>query len=363
MAACFSCKEECFFKDVSKSREIKDLFGGPCDLCKRTFCKKCSKISSNEIRVLCSPSRMVRFYCPECLETVNKALEDLPGMKRQIDELVTDNIEIKEKLNGDALMDVEKLREEIKIQKVQLEKYIHEVKSSYNKIKTEITDEIQSETQILRDQLVSLEDKFKQNKSPSYADVVSNLDKETKAIKLNLDAINNKINSNNLQSGDGHAENVEPTLVEMQERDTRAFNVLIFGAAEANSEVVTERKSHDEKIVKEILDCVESSVNVDQLKKIIRLGKYDPNRCRPIKMVFPTKDNAKHVLRNRNKIPKETGKYLKYDQTNMQRTYLKKVMDELQVRTNQGECDLKIRYFGGIPKIIKSRPSKTDPKN
>ena len=203
-------------------------------------------------------------------------------------------------------MDVEKLREEIKIQKVQLEKYIHEVKSSYNKIKTEITDEIQSETQILRDQLVSLEDKFKQNKSPSYADVVSNLDKETKAIKLNLDAINNKINSNNLQSGDGHAENVEPTLVEMQERDTRAFNVLIFGAAEANSEVVTERKSHDEKIVKEILDCVESSVNVDQLKKVIRLGKYDPNRCRPIKMVFPTKDNAKHVLHNRNKIPKET---------------------------------------------------------
>lgn len=47
---CSKCDSVCVFKDVSNSTEIKDLFGGPCDLCKHIFYTNCSGTSASEIR-------------------------------------------------------------------------------------------------------------------------------------------------------------------------------------------------------------------------------------------------------------------------------------------------------------------------
>ena len=45
--------------------------------------------------------------------------------------------------------------------------------------------------------------------------------------------------------------------------------------------------------------------------------------------------------------------YIKYDQTSMQRSYLKNLLQDLQKGTDNGETDLKIKYFNGTPKIVK----------
>lgn len=143
----------------------------------------------------------------------------------------------------------------------------------------------------------------------------------------------------------------------MQGRNVRASNALIFGAEESESNDIEARKTHDTKITCEIFKQVGCNTPMDQLR-IVRLGAFTPEKRRPIKVIFPTAEEARSLLRGKHRLPKESGMYIKYDQTILQRTHLKKLLSEMQERTNQGETNLKLRYFGGVPKIIKHNPSE-----
>ena len=61
---------------------------------------------------------------------------------------------------------------------------------------------------------------------------MSDLNKETKTIKSNIDDLNNKINITATPANVGalQTSSAEVTLIEMQEREVRASNALIFGA-------------------------------------------------------------------------------------------------------------------------------------
>ena len=102
MSTCSKCKSECFFIDVSKSKDIKELFGGPCDLCRQVFCRKCTLLSSNKIRVLTAPNKTVSYYCPKCVNTIHTLVKELPKMKKQINDLHSESHDLKRKLNSNA---------------------------------------------------------------------------------------------------------------------------------------------------------------------------------------------------------------------------------------------------------------------
>ncbi|CAG9767595.1 unnamed protein product [Ceutorhynchus assimilis] len=74
-------------KDVTKSKEIKDLFGGSCDMCRSIICRQCSGVSSSEIRVLTAQTRVVTYYCPECVEIIRTSVKNLPTLKEQISSI------------------------------------------------------------------------------------------------------------------------------------------------------------------------------------------------------------------------------------------------------------------------------------
>lgn len=71
--------------------------------------------------------------------------------------------------------------------------------------------------------------------------------------------------------------------------------------------------------------------------------------------MFPSKREAIDVLRNKGKLDADTGIYLKNDQTENQRNYIKKLVTELREKEQNGVKDLKIKYFSGIPRIVKSK--------
>ncbi|MBV2145771.1 MAG: hypothetical protein KTM48_03560 [Wolbachia endosymbiont of Pissodes strobi] len=58
--------------------------------------------------------------------------------------------------------------------------------------------------------------------------------------------------------------------------------------------------------------------------------------------MFNTKTEALEILRNRSKL-ENTGTYIKYDQTLMQREYRREKLQELKSRQNRGEENLKIK--------------------
>ncbi|CAG9765929.1 unnamed protein product [Ceutorhynchus assimilis] len=89
------------------------------------------------------------------------------------------------------------------------------------------------------------------------------------------------------------SEEIENMITEMEERKLRSKNVIILNINESIKANRIER-SLDEK--QTVLKLLENINIVDRNVVVQRLGKYQQNRCRPIKVVFDNANDAKEVL-------------------------------------------------------------------
>lgn len=187
---------------------------------------------------------------------------------------------------------------------------------------------------------------------------------ENKILSLETEMQQLKINTTNdvtvySKATPEQSSNTQPTLkntdyddiiVEFQERAERSKNIVIVGINEHHVDNIEERKEIDrceaDKIIKSIYpDC-------PRPEKIIRLGKYDGKKRRPLKICFPTQETAKTVLRNKVNL-KVDGIRIYSDQTPKQQKDMKHLVTELHQRQENGEKNLMIKFIRGIPKIIK----------
>ncbi|KAL3265457.1 hypothetical protein HHI36_009661 [Cryptolaemus montrouzieri] len=100
MPACFKVATSCKLKD-----EKNELFGYPCDGCRRIICKTCSGFSVSDVRCIPGSARVLIFFCPECVESnrdagihhasiedkMLKIEEDIDKLLRNVDSLVSDS--------------------------------------------------------------------------------------------------------------------------------------------------------------------------------------------------------------------------------------------------------------------------------
>lgn len=201
-----------------------------------------------------------------------------------------------------------------------------------------------------------------------------NLGLENREIKSNLDDVISKYKENNRKIeiietklgtfqpanitlppvSTSSSNNLEENLmVELTERLSRSKNIIITGLAEQKSANYKERQDADKREVLNILQNITSDRS-DPIN-IIRLGKYASGKHRPLKVCFSTKDEALFVLRSKN--TKDLGSVKIFsDQTPQQQPYFKKLKDELKSRIDNGEMNLTIKYYKGIPKIVKTTP-------
>ncbi|KAJ2954688.1 hypothetical protein O0L34_g2985 [Tuta absoluta] len=150
----------------------------------------------------------------------------------------------------------------------------------------------------------------------------------------------------------------EEMTSEIRERSLREKNIIICGIPEIDSKVRSERFAHDKKetikSIKQIIpDCEEPH-------KIVRLGKYNPEKPRALKVCFTKQETAKEVLRKRNSINDSLKIYS--DETPCQKIYLKLLQDELKRRIESGEQDICIKYVKGTPKITPIIPKNSQQK-
>jgi hypothetical protein len=111
-------------------------------------------------------------------------------------------------------------------------------------------------------------------------------------------------------------------------------------------------------------DCLEirkiiSTITPEAIpQKIIRIGKPNSPNTRPLKVSLSNDLIAKEVLRNKNKLinsdlPRSIS--ISDDKTPKQLEYLKNLRTELQLRRDNGEDNITIKYVKGIPSIIESK--------
>ncbi|CAG9766279.1 unnamed protein product [Ceutorhynchus assimilis] len=188
-----------------------------------------------------------------------------------------------------------------------------------------------------------------ENNAPTYAQVVA----DTSELKEQVEQLNVQITSqqNAPRVTASKTENnifVEPTLLELAERERCAPNVLLFGIKENNSSQNEQDGDLDKTV--NMLKRVKDNIQKDDIK-IYCLGAPAQGKVRPIRIVTASPSMAREILRNKAKFNEENI-YFKADQTPLQRTYLKAILRDLEERKQKGEMNIRVRYINNVPKIV-----------
>lgn len=103
--SCSKCSAACIFKETKS-----DLFGYPCDMCKVILCRNCAGFSSTEIRALSMISRVLPYFCTDCITVVR----ELPAIKAKVADLQAEINELKEKSiqSKQSFADIVKIKNE-----------------------------------------------------------------------------------------------------------------------------------------------------------------------------------------------------------------------------------------------------------
>ncbi|CAH2097761.1 unnamed protein product [Euphydryas editha] len=197
--------------------------------------------------------------------------------------------------------------------------------------------------------------------------VTENLDKNLKQMSCEVQSIkseNTKIqeqiatiesqiihikeNRNTLRESESPFYVHEDIISELKDRSDREKNIIVVGISEINERNYLSRQKYDAEIVTKIIQQLDE--NDSKPFKCIRLGKYNPQKNRPIKVCFDNAYIPRQLLRNKSKLTDNIRIYS--DQTPAQRTYIKNLKDELQRRKDNGEENITIKYIKNKPTII-----------
>lgn len=146
------------------------------------------------------------------------------------------------------------------------------------------------------------------------------------------------------------------SIREMSERQLRQKNLIIFGLNEATPTDINTRGELDVITAKDIIHKCFPGANTQQLK-VFRIGREQPSKKRPIKVILQSANEVRDIIRNVNEI-KKLDKYknisLSFDKTPKQIEEYKALKETLTARLRNGETNIKIKYINGFPKIVNS---------
>lgn len=267
---------------------------------------------AGEIRVIPSQSRATLYFCPSCKEAIKR----LPEIKKAMEESQEDLKKTK-KQGDETAKSLAKLKTDVESLKSSMERRKRENET----IKEDITN--------IKKEITKVDEKIP---GVSYADALKKLEKRVDTIKASEGSV--------AETG------IEPTLFELKERERRANNILFFGVDEPNGPQHVDDK--------ETIASLYTKMNLrmPENARVFRLGSEAPNKKRPIKVLLSSRHEALEALKKRKILEDNVpGVYLKCDQTENQRKYLRQVLADLEQKKNEGKLNLIIKYVNGIPRI------------
>lgn len=272
--------------------------------------------------------------CP-CSDEIKLMRNELSRIGSLLESYVSSNSQMINQMTQ-SITEIKSEITELKSSHEQLQKSITlnvaDICTEINNIKT-ISTTITSEHGQIKGQISLLESKIQSSQDKILA-LETNLNLKTNMPSTYSDALCTN----------------EQIIREIYERKKRECNIIIFGIPEQTSSNAKERNLNDETEVINILSSI--TKDIPNPKKIFRIGKYNPEKTRRIKVCFERSDLVMILLRNKDKTPNNIKLFS--DQTPSQQKFFQKVKSELTQRTNNGESDLTIKYIDGVPSIIKS---------
>lgn len=155
--------------------------------------------------------------------------------------------------------------------------------------------------------------------------------------------------------------NVESVLEEINDRERRSRNVIIYNLPESASSTISVRIDHDKNLISKLTNVL-CTTNPVTIFKSYRIGRSSKNKIRPLKVIFKDSGCVMDFCKNFDQKslpdldPNLKNVSVSRDRTPNERKHLFDLRAALKDRTESGETDLTIKYINGTPKIVKQTP-------
>ena len=263
-------------------------------------------------------------------------------------KLEEDNAKLKETVS--ELVDVIK---GLKSDKELAQELRRELKESKEKLYGEIK-KLREENELLKNELnqsaMGRGDNVTTSEISDVVEKIQSWKKESEKQKIDMKEIIR-------QQQQEHLENMEKQVVRVIKqkdkvvRDTvqKKMSVVVFGAKEKNLPMKTTREKEEMKMAKDIITKVaEDDGIVQQIEEVYRLGKYDSNKTRPMKIRFTTQTAAECVLERTSKLAKVDDMkdiWIRRDMNEDERKKIKELVAEAKAKNEERTPDEVNKFF------------------
>ncbi|CAH2088257.1 unnamed protein product [Euphydryas editha] len=275
-----------------------------------------------------------------------------PDLSRMTEEIPTITIRKRKQPDPDSdyKNEIQGLRSELSRMNTLLENFVLSQEKLMNDMRENIATlsgeikEIKASTSgIMKDQV-------------SIKNCISDLSSKISTHETRLISIESDLNTYNTTSEPNKLKQNEEIIHELQERKKRENNIILVGVSEQWNTSTKERIERDEAEVLNTISLI--TKDIPKPVKIFRIGKYNAEKNRKLKVCFDKREPVVLLLRNKDKLPHNIRIFS--DQTPAQQKYFLAIKDELTKRKNNGEDDITIKYINGIPKIVKLIPKNSN---
>lgn len=145
---------------------------------------------------------------------------------------------------------------------------------------------------------------------------------------------------------------IEDVVAEISAREKKRKNIILFNIPEPASADNAERLAQDAQLVCDLFSSISPEVPLSV--QPVRLGKFNKEKKRPLKVSLPNEMHVQTIIRNASKIKDDNNfKHISItrDKTKRQNNYYKTVKARLEERQRNGE-DVRIKYMNDIPTIV-----------
>ncbi|KAL5245838.1 hypothetical protein ACI65C_013246 [Semiaphis heraclei] len=196
----------------------------------------------------------------------------------------------------------------------------------------------------------------------SLASQIVDIRADNTSLRNELSTLNNRIgviesDVGKLPSSSG--DNIPQLLQELSEREKCSFNAIVHGLIESSATIPTERLSDDLQHLSESILPLAISLPPDV--KMIRLGRTIGKNPRPLKVIFSSKIASQQFtkdfvtgMRSRAATDPPLLVSVVRDRTLMERQQVRQVYADLEQRRRNGENNIVVRHFNGVPSIVQA---------
>lgn len=318
-----------------------------CDSCRAWCHAECEKISRAEYELISKIDEKIKWFCRECSREAD-------GIKEENKKLVKENEDLKEK-NGELKMLVDSLEQRIK----QVEGKCRDMlENEMKKVKQGLEGKLKS---MFADLKNSYEEKIEKNRQ-AIEDVknrkIEEMRPNKEEMKKQMEGLKQEIVDIGIKEVIGERRKEEQKIegiqikIEEMERERRRMNIVIFNLKESQKQKGEERYTEDQQRCDQIFRQELGVQNV-VIEKLIRIGKRENERNRPLLVKLDNEERKREILKNTKKLRHSTDferVYIMRDMTATEREKDRELRAELKERRQRENAEFTIRR-GRVVKI------------